>query len=270
MIVITGKNGYIGSYLKKYLEKRGCEVCCKDVRGSVKDDIFGDADIVIHTAGIVHNKKADAALYKSVNADLTERLALIAKKSGVRHFIFFSTMSVYGLVTGEISKNTPERPKNDYGKSKLEAEKRLFALKDKDFKITVIRPPVVYGKNCPGNYRRLSKIAKILKVFPDTKNKKSMIYIENLAKCVEDIIKGTIEGVVLPQNEEYVNTAKMCECIAKNNNKKLYLSKMLGRIVIKIKIGVVQKAFGNLYYTKDISYLCNAVGFEESIEVTEK
>ncbi|MBQ9519061.1 MAG: NAD-dependent epimerase/dehydratase family protein, partial [Firmicutes bacterium] len=257
------------SFLKEYLKKNGFDVKCVGVRGEISDDIFKNADTVIHTAGIVHNKKADESLYKSVNVDLTEKLAFLAKESGVKHFVFFSTMSVYGLIEGEISKNTPTAPKNGYGKSKLLAEEKLFAMESPDFKITVIRPPMVYGKGCPGNYAVLSKTVKTFGLIPDTDNKRSMIYIGNLAQCVEDIVKNRISGIICPQNAEYVNTAKMCGYIAKYSGKKVIFSKTLGLFVSKLRINAVKKAFGSLYYSKDIAYLCDAVGFEESIAMAE-
>ena len=103
MIAITGKNGYIGTALKTYFEKKGIEVRCVGVRGDIPDNIFENTDTVIHTAGIVHNKKADAELYEKVNVSLTEKLADTAKKNGVKHFVFLSTMSVYGLIVGKIT-----------------------------------------------------------------------------------------------------------------------------------------------------------------------
>lgn len=270
MTVITGENGYIAVSLKKYLTENGIEVRCVGVRGDIDENIFKNADTVIHLAGIVHNKRADAALYDRVNTGLTQRLALLAKKSGVKHFVFFSTMSVYGLTTGEINADTPLLPKNDYGKSKLAAEKILSDMRDDSFGITIIRPPIVYGKGCPGNYRLLSKFARLVRLIPDTENKRSMIYISNLAACVLDVIKNGTEGVILPQNAEYVNTAQMCAYIAKYSGKRAFLSRGLGRIVSKIRLNIVQKAFGSFYYAKDIAYLCDAVGLEESIKITEK
>ena len=270
MIAITGKNGYIASSLKKYFDENDIEARCVSVRSEPDENLFDNTDVVIHAAGIVHNKKADPALYENVNVKLTEKLAALAKKNGVKHFIFFSTMSVYGLTTGEINGDTPLLPKNDYGKSKLAAEKILFDMADGNFKVTVIRPPMVYGKNCPGNYRSLSKLVKTVKIIPDTENKRSMIYISNLLGCVGNIVKNGTEGIILPQNKEYVNTADMCGYIAKYNGKKILFSKKIGKIVSRLNINAAKKAFGRLYYSKDIAFLCNDVTFEDSIKFTEK
>ena len=269
MIVITGKNGYIGNVLKAYLKKQGLEVRCTDVRKDIADDIFDGVDCVIHAAGIVHNKKADTELYRKVNVSLTKKLADIAKKSGVKHFIFFSSMSVFGVDEGVITKNTVPTPKNDYGKSKLAAEKILLAMQSADFKVTVLRPPMVYGRNCPGNYSLLSKLVKKLHIFPCVENKRSLLYIENLCECVYCVLKETITGVLHPQNREYVNTTDMCRYIAKYSGKKLFLSGLLGKTVPFIGISAAKKAFGSLYYDTETAFLCGDIGLEESIELTE-
>ncbi len=269
MIVITGKNGYIGTILEKYLKKQGFDVCRADVRGEISEDLFDGADCVIHAAGIVHNKKADSALYKKVNVALTKKLAQTAKNNGVKHFIFLSSMSVYGMDEGVITKNTVPAPVNGYGKSKLAAEKLLLAMQDEGFKVTILRPPMVYGAGCPGNYALLSKTVKKVHVFPDVKNKRSLVYVENLCECIARVINEKITGVIHPQNREYVNTAEMCVYIAKFGGKKMFLSKFLGKTASLIKISAAKKAFGSLYYDTDIAFLCGFIGLEESIDLTE-
>ncbi len=70
-------------------------------------------------------------------------------------------MSVFGLVEGVIDRDTLEKPVNAYGKSKLQSEKFLMNIKSKNFYISILRPPMIYGPNCVGNYRKLSKIARL-------------------------------------------------------------------------------------------------------------
>ncbi|MBQ9605032.1 MAG: NAD-dependent epimerase/dehydratase family protein [Firmicutes bacterium] len=269
MIVITGRKGYIGTNLKAFFDKKGIEAKCVDVRGEISDDIFAGVDTLIHAAGIVHNKKADKKLYQRVNVTLTKRLAELAKKQGVRHFVFFSTMAVYGMDEGEINENTAPAPASEYGKSKFEAERILLEMQSEEFKVTIIRPPIVYGKNCPGNYALLSKLVKLSPVFPLVDNKHSMIYIENLCACVCRIVDGKITGVIHPQNSEYVNVSDMCALIAEYNGKRLYLMRPLGKMASHIKIKAAKKAFGSLYYAKDIAFSEDVCTFEESVRLTE-
>ena len=269
MTVITGQNGYVGTALRAWLEKDGYEVRRVGVRGETDENIFENADVVIHTAGIVHNKKADDALYDAVNTALTKKLALLAKNSGVRHFIFFSTMAVYGMTEGRIDRQTVPSPKNGYGKSKLAAEKLLLEMQTDDFKVTILRSPMVYGRGCPGNYALLSGLCKKVHIFPDVKNKRSLIYIGNLCDCVERVIKDGITGIIHPQNAEYVNTADMCRYIAAYSGKKVFFSRLLGAVVPHLGISVAKKAFGSLYYADDTAFLCDRYGLEESIRLTE-
>ena len=115
---------------------------------------------------------------------MAEEVAKKAKKSGVKQFIYMSSMSVYGdsAPIGErkvVSKNDKLTPSNVYGDSKLQAEIKLDKLADKKFKVVLLRPPMIYGANCKGNYQTLRKIALKVPVFPKVKNSRSMIYIKN-------------------------------------------------------------------------------------------
>src|SRR5699024_4946803 len=116
---------------------------------------------------IKRKQKKNASLYYVVNRDLTDAVAKKAKNEGVKHFIFLSTMSVYGLNEGIINEHTPLKPKTHYGKSKLQAEERIKLLATDTFKVAIIRPPMIYGKGCKGNYQRLRKLALMTPVFPD-------------------------------------------------------------------------------------------------------
>ena len=83
-----------------------------------------------------------------------------AKEDGVKQFIFLSSMSVYGMDTGVITKETVPVPKSNYGKSKLQAEEGINALSSDDFKVCTLRPPMVYGKDCKGNFQKKSSFLK--------------------------------------------------------------------------------------------------------------
>src|SRR5699024_574338 len=126
-ILITGVNSYVGNrfaeWVKQYPEEY--EVDKISVRGGRwKKMDFSDYDSILHVAGIAHRKETieNKKLYYLVNRDLTNGIALKAKKEGVKQFIFLSSMSVYGLIEGVIDNSTPLKPKSHYGKSKLQAE----------------------------------------------------------------------------------------------------------------------------------------------------
>lgn len=163
-ILITGKNSYIGSrfeeWLAKYPDKYKVDaISLRDESWKEKD--FSEYDVVYHVAGIAHRKetKENRELYYAVNRDLAYEVAKKSKQDGIKQFIFLSTMSVYGLESGVIDEHTPLKPKSNYGKFKLQAEELIKPLEDDSFKIAILRPPMVYGKGCKGNYPRLVFLA---------------------------------------------------------------------------------------------------------------
>lgn len=265
-VYITGKNGYIAVNLCRYLNQMGIEAKTVDVRQNVTEDIFDRADCVVHCAAIVHKKeKKYVSIYEDVNYRLTVKLAQIAKKSGVKHFIFLSTMSVYGKKSGEININTPLKPDTLYGKTKLKAENALTDMACNGFDVTVLRPPMVYGSGCKGNYRLLRRAR--LPIFPTTHNKRSMIYIDNLTNCIYEVIKCGITGIVLPQNEAYTDTGEMVRLINKAYNKNVKLIPC--PFLKKTPFEIVNRIFGDLYYNKAIAFSRDVLSFESTIERTE-
>ena len=240
---------------------------------SWKDQSFKDYDTIIHVAALVHQseKNAHYDAYDKINHQLTIELATKAKYEGVRQFIFLSTMSVYGLNAGHITDFTPLKPITLYGQSKLKAEEALRALNSEDFIVTIIRPPMVYGPNCKGNFNALNKIANISPVFPKLQNARSAIYIDNLSELLKVVIDDRIEGTLLPQNNEYLNTSKTVSELAKVSSKKIYLSRLAGLGVNSfMSIPTIQKAFGSLTYDPSLAggpnhLQYNIVDFENSI-----
>src|SRR5699024_314080 len=168
-ILITGTTGYIAVNLKNWLETKPNDFIVDMLSVREKDWMnfeFGKYDTIIHTAAIVHSNDKISIDYELINVDLTKEIAQRAKQSGVKHFIFYSTMGVYGVDSGYINDETKPDPKTDYAKSKLRAEKILQSLVSDNFKVTILRPPLVYGENCPGNYQRLADVSKKTFMFP--------------------------------------------------------------------------------------------------------
>lgn len=277
-ILITGVNSYIGNSFEQYIKENDKFKTSKiSFRNTNLNDIcLNEFDVILHVAGIAHIKetKENKALYYQINRDLTIDIAKKAKNEGVSQFIFISSMSVYGISSGIIEKNTKCTPKSAYGLSKLEAEQEIFSLQDEKFKVCAIRPPMVYGKNCVGNYKTLAKFAYKLPVFPDINNKRSMIFIDNLCEFIKLVIKNNDSGIFMPQNEEYVQTSKMVSYIAFEKKKKIVFTKKCN-ILIKILCRILpfaNKAFGSLAYDLGVSnYKENYIvsDFKSSITKTE-
>lgn len=272
-ILITGANSYIGTSFEDYISKLDdYQVDTVDMMDNLwKEHDFSSYDVVFHVAGIAHIKEIPEieSLYYEVNRDLVIDVAKKAKNSGVKQFVFLSSMSIYGLTSGIITPNTVPNPNTYYGKSKLQAEVGLQLLRDDSFKISVLRPPMVYGKNCKGNFQSLIKIAKKLSFFPYVNNQRSMIYIDNLSSFVKKAIDEELDGIFFPQNKEYVNTSNLEKLIANSMNKKMIIVKSTYPLIMLLRKFIVQadKAFGTLIYkdTEQFDFSYNVVNFEETI-----
>lgn len=270
-ILITGANSYIGTSFEKWIAKwpEKYSVDTVDVRDeSWKQKDFSRYDVVFHVAGIAHVKetRTNRALYYKVNRDLAFEVARKARAGGVRQFIFLSSMSVFGVTTGIITSATVPSPKTHYGRSKLEAERLLAGLESNEFKVAIVRPPMVYGNGCRGNYPRLSKLAKLTPFFPTIANERSVIYIDNLTEIVRWIIDDLESGVFHPQNGRYASTKQFVEQIALLNTKKVLFTGVLnGLIKICMRLDLLGKVFGTLVYDMDMSTTCDVLSFEESV-----
>ncbi|NMB43965.1 MAG: NAD-dependent epimerase/dehydratase family protein [Clostridiales bacterium] len=282
-ILITGKNSYIGTSVEKWLAKNSDKytVDTVDTRGDDwKKKDFSGYDVVFHVAGIAHVSSDPKLedLYYEVNTKLTIETAKKAKVEGVKQFIFMSSIIVYGDSTRGIEvidRNTIPRPSNFYGNSKLQAEKGIDKLASDDFKVVILRPPMIYGKDSKGNYPLLSKFARKSPIFPNIDNQRSMLHIDNLCEFIKLMIDNGESGIFFPQNKEYVKTIDLVKTIAETHGKKIWLTKIFNPILkLMFKVNIVNKVFGNLVYEKSISEYDKGEyrvrGFKESIELTEK
>lgn len=273
-VLITGKNSYVGNQLAEWLaiEPEKYEVIKESLRNQKWKKIdFSIFDVVVHVAGIAHIKETEEnkKLYYKVNRDLAYEVAEKSKLDGVKQFVFLSSMSVYGLDSGIINANTPLKPNNAYGKSKVEAEKLINTLIDESFTVAILRPPMIYGKGCRGNYPRLANLAIKTPIFPKVNNRRSMIYIDNLSEFVRQLIDNCSAGIFFPQNEEYVNTSEMVRLIAKTHGKKILMPKLFNPMLKMLNVSTVNKVFGDLVYEMSMSDSVKLISFSETIKKTE-
>lgn len=262
-ILITGLNSYVGKSLAKWLANYPDRYSVDSIslrNDSWKEQDFSIYDVVFHVAGIAHVSSDPnmEEMYYKVNRDLTIETAEKAKAEGVKQFIFMSSIIVYGDSTTDkrvIDKNTIPTPSNFYGNSKLQAEKGIKPLENENFKVVIIRPPMIYGKGSKGNYPKLAKAAQKLPIFPDIDNQRSMLHIDNLCEFIKLMIDNEENGLFFPQNREYVKTSEMINLIAEVYGKKVKLTRLFNPLlkVMGMKLGIINKVFGNLVYEKDIS-----------------
>lgn len=296
-VLITGAGSYIGETFRAYAtEHYGNNFTIDELDmldPAWQERGFSKYDIVYHVAGIVHADVGNVSdetreKYYAVNTDLAIEVAKKAKREGVKEFIFMSSMIVYGESApyGEkkiVNRHTVPVPENFYGDSKFQADVGVRDLANDNFKIIVLRPPMIYGKGSKGNYPTLAKLVKKLPVFPDVDNKRSMLYIENLCEflCQIMLVKEFQQNavVLIPQNGEWTKTSKMAKEIAEVSGKKIRIFKALNPAVSIAsrapgKIGrLVNKAFGNSCYVHEMSIyegiVYQKISLSRSVEMTE-
>ncbi|MBQ2986535.1 MAG: NAD-dependent epimerase/dehydratase family protein [Tyzzerella sp.] len=291
-IVITGANSYIGTAVENWLsqyEEHYTVETVDMIDGTWREKDFSKYDVVYHVAGIAHAdvgkvSEETKAFYYKINTDLAVETAKKAKSEGVKQFIFMSSMIIYGESGGlghakRICKDTVPSPANFYGDSKWQADQKIQQLANESFKVVIVRPPMIYGKDSKGNYPTLAKMAKKLPIFPKVQNQRSMLHIDNLCEFIRLMIENEETGVFFPQNKEYSQTSQLVQMIAASTGHHIMLTKLLNPFVwiascIPGKVsGLVNKAFGNLTYDKEMSVYPKGtyqiVSLEESIEKTE-
>ena len=288
-ILITGAGSFIGTSFEKYIEshKNHAEYDISVLDTMTPSDTwnFAGFDVVFHVAGIAHADVGKVSeegkeLYRKVNTELAIETAKKARAAGVKQFIFMSSAIVYGASSpiGKekiINKDTKPEPENFYGESKLNAEIGLLELSEDDFRVVILRPPMIYGPGCKGNYNSLRKFALKFPVFPKVANERSMLYIDNLCEFIRLMIDNDESGIFHPANKELSNTSEMVKMIAEAHGKKKAL---MGGLTWLLKLishftGLVNKAFGNLTYAEELTeYKENyrVYSLEESIRITEK
>lgn len=208
-ILITGATGFIGSRVCQLLIEQGHEVRGLSRRGSgavagvdyraadlSESSSLGDhlegVDCVVHLAGRAHvlDKHNDSRhLYTAVNHDATLQLARLAMAAGVGRLVFISSIGVNGNESGPrpFTEDSCPAPNADYARSKLDAEQGLRELlAPADMQLVIIRPPLVYGADAPGNFRTLLKVVDkgIPSPFGWVRNARSIISVDNLALLI--------------------------------------------------------------------------------------
>jgi len=275
-VLITGANSYVGTNVEKWLMREPDKYYIEtlDMKDpNWKNFDFSKFDVVFHVAGIAHIKerKSNKKLYYKVNRDLAIESATLAKKTGVKHFIFMSSMSVFGIEQGQIGESTVPNPKSIYGKSKYQAENCIIKMMNLSFKVSIIRPPMIYGPNSSGNFIRLSNIAKKVSIYPNIKNKRSAIFIDNFSNFVKKIVDNSITGYLHPQNDEYINTTELITTIRQINGLKTYNLRSLNWVIhiLMIMFKSFKKLYGSLTYERSLSQDYCIIDFKSSIKISE-
>lgn len=263
-IAIFGKSSYLGNNFADYLKNDNNYIIDKinSRDGEWENMDFSQYDVVYFVAGIAHRnmKKTEPQLYYDVNTTLAYNVAKKSKNSGVKQFIMLSSIAVFGI-DGELEKecnitsNVKENANTPYGDSKLNADNLIIKMNELNFRVVIVRPPMVYGKNCKGNFARLESLSKKFGIFPNFENERSMIYVKNLDEFIKLCIDNEVDGIFYPQNKDYVSTCDMYTLLRSVNGKKTWCPKIFnfGIHLIGNKIRLIKKLLGNNTIDKSMS-----------------
>lgn len=200
-VFVTGGSGFIGTRLLTELRSHGHEVVNFDLQPSAKHNditVQGDVrdaeavaaasrgcDVIIHLAAVHRDDVRPVELYESTNVGGARNVANAATVNEISHVVFTSTVAVYGLEQGVSRETDVPHPFNEYGRTKLEAEKIFEHWRDDNPErvLNVVRPCVVFGEGNRGNVYTLIRqidVGRFLMV-GDGNNRKSMAYVGNIA-----------------------------------------------------------------------------------------
>jgi len=249
-VVVTGANGFVGRTITRHLIAQGFRVRAivrsEDARCALISgaEIVGVGDMtarsdwrsllrgasaIVHLAGRVHRMgDLEERAYFAENVEVTKRLALAARAEQLDHFVFFSSIKVNGERTEDrpFSAEDSPHPQDAYGRSKLAAETELLSL-DGLSRITIVRPPLVYGPGVGANFQKLMKLVAsgIPLPFGRIHNRRSIVNVWNLADLVHAVLGLRDEGkeVLLVSDDEALSTPDLIRRIARSMNRRARL-----------------------------------------------
>jgi nucleoside-diphosphate-sugar epimerase len=250
-ILLTGANSFVGRNYLAFSENGDIDEISL-IDNKPEDINYENYGVVIHLVAIVHqSKKIKGSEYFRVNRDLCIQVAECAKKAGVSHFIFLSTVKVYGKFKpgsdpwNELSECFPE---DFYGKSKYEAENHLRELSDPGFIVSIIRTPLVYGEGVQANMYSILRLVDIFPILPfrGINNKRNFTSVENLTAFIDRIIILRVPGIFIAMDSKALSTTELVNLISKFLERESILVK-IPRIFIKIGMKTMPKIFERLY-----------------------
>lgn len=296
-ILVTGASGFIGREVCRQLERRGHsavaatrqvdmsgivashQICVGSVDADTNwTEALADCDTVVHLAGRAHvlnDKSADPlAEFRKTNVEGTVKLARCAANKGVRRFIFVSSIGVHGKPRGEPFRSSDvPNPIDDYAVSKFEAELALRSIESETgMEVVIVRPPLVYGPNCPGNFRRLIKLVELGLPLPFGKisGRRSFVSIWNLVDFLITCVthSSAAGGTFIVSDAEELTLPDLLRLIAEKMGKPLCLLPISERFLAGVarllgKKRLYEKLCGELIV--DINDTCRTLQWQPPV-----
>ena len=301
-VLVTGAGGFLGQALVSLLSQD------RSVRGAVHrgkpsfllagvkyvstelSDVFDWSNALIGTKTVVHcaarvhilhdTSPDPMADFRAVNVNGTLRLARQAAEMDVERFVFISSIGVLGDQTFDkpFSEEDKPHPRSAYALSKLEAELGLWEIeRSSGMEVVVIRPPVIYGSNAPGNFDFLMRCLRRRVPLPlgaVVDNRRSFIFLENLVEFIRLCIDhpSAANQTFLVSDGEDLSTAELLRRLGGAMGKP---AKLIPVSVKLLRVGaaligkpdVFRRLCGSLQV--DISYAQQALGWLPPITVDE-
>ena len=274
-IAIIGSGSFIGANFIEFTSEHNIDEICL-IKNKIENIDLSKYEVVLHLAAIVHqSKEIDENEYFLVNCDLAFAVAQKAKIEGVKHFIFLSTVKVYGesKITAEVwNEETITKPVDAYGRSKLKAENLLKSLEDKNFILSIIRSPLVYGRGVKANIYKLIRFVDKLPILPfaGIDNRRTMINVRNLIEFIKCVIDKRINGVFLAKDDENISTSELIEIISNALHKRriwIKVPKLLIHILRIMKPGLIVRLYGSLIIEN--SSTVRELGYKQKFSIDE-
>lgn len=271
LILLTGSTGFIGNVvlsnyanIKCVTRDNGFHPSTMSFKVSNIDNCtcwqgaFDGVESIIHLAGLAHSKTFTEFDYHSVNVQGTLRLAIEARKAGVKRFVFVSSIGVNGTSTdfAPFFVNSVANPHNDYARSKYDAELALKQIAaETGLEVVIVRPTLVYGADAPGNFGLLTKLVEMLPLLPFglANNKRDFIAVQNLADLLITCAThpNAAGHTFLASDMETVSIKQFTNAIANGLDKKVFqlpipvcLMRLVGKLIGKS--AMVEQLVGNL------------------------
>ena len=278
-VLVTGASGFLGPYAMTSLQQAGWRVRAalrqpqtvaaaeSVIVGSIDrhtgwTSALSGVDTVVHLAGLAHQSRRSGAeeerRYAEANTAATLRLA-DAAAGRARHFVFLSTILVNGPSTdgrAPFRETDPPDPQTPYARSKAAAEEGLLVIAAKSgLQVTIVRPPLIYGRRAKGNFALLARAVRAGLPLPlgAANNKRAFAAAENVASFVTHCAATpeSCAGVFIVADERDVSSAEFVRLMADALGRRVYLPRVPGAVIERLsRLGgvghVAQSLFGSL------------------------